>query len=292
MAGDWIKAEKSTPRKPEVLRIAAALGIDPDHAFGKCFRFWSWCDDHFASDGESVTEKSDVSLPGVTSALLDSLAGGTGFTKAMLEVGWLKERRGVLEVPNFDRHLSQSAKARGLAAKRMEKHRLEKRDGASVTSASPEKRGARGEKSIHSREDRSGEPLDQSRGCGNSSKAGKPAADALELPPDFDWEEVKLWASAAGQRVVPRSDEDRRAWLRYAVMAKVMFSEGWLIGAAEQAKVADTKKTRQSHFVAVLKATAKDSQDMDAETFNGIAARIEIPGPVWKSNILLVEKKR
>lgn len=49
MAGDWIKVEKATSRKPEVLRIAAALGVHPDHAFGLCFRFWCWCDDHLKS---------------------------------------------------------------------------------------------------------------------------------------------------------------------------------------------------------------------------------------------------
>ena len=129
MAGDWIKVEKATARKPEVLRIAAMLSIHPDHAFGLCIRFWSWCDDQL----------NKANAVGVTELLLDSVVERNGFASALLEVGWLQARNGSLTVPNFDRHLSQSAKQRALTARRVAKHRgAPKRKSAndpSVTSA-------------------------------------------------------------------------------------------------------------------------------------------------------------
>jgi hypothetical protein len=134
MAGDWIKVEKATARKPEVLRLSVQLGIHPDHAFGLCVRFWSWCDDNLTSGN----------APGVTEALLDALLGQTGFAAALVEVGWLQRRvdskSTTLVIPHFDRHLTQSAKSRALTARRQASLRSRKSNAASVTKASPEKR--------------------------------------------------------------------------------------------------------------------------------------------------------
>ncbi len=115
MAGDWIKVEKSTARKPEVLRIAAALDIHPDHAFGICFRFWTWCDDNI-KDG----------VLRMTSELIDSVVDRSGFAVALVTVGWLHDRDGALEIPNFDRHMSHAAKNRLASAERQRKSRSEK----------------------------------------------------------------------------------------------------------------------------------------------------------------------
>ena len=113
MAADWIKVEKSTPRKPEVLRIAELLDIHPDHAFGLCVRFWFWCDDQMKT----------CHAQSVTIVTLDYTVGHTGFAKALLEVGWLLVRNGSLEIPNFDRHLSESAKKRADSLRRKHKQR-------------------------------------------------------------------------------------------------------------------------------------------------------------------------
>lgn len=113
MAWDWIKVEKATARKPEVLGIADALSIHPDHAFGLCIRFWFWCDDQMETGH----------APGVTNVTLDSVFGHDGFTSALLSVGWLRVRNGSLEVPNFDRHLSESAKKRALSRIRKQNQR-------------------------------------------------------------------------------------------------------------------------------------------------------------------------
>lgn len=134
MAGDWMKVEKVTPDKPEVYAIAAELGIDPEAVFCKLFRIWTWFDDH--------TESGNAR--GVTSALLDSRAGVTGFAQAMENVGWLRSRNGGLTLPNFDYHNGKTAKNRAQTRKRVGKHR----NARSVTDALPEKR--REEKSIES----------------------------------------------------------------------------------------------------------------------------------------------
>jgi hypothetical protein len=135
MAGDWIKVEKSTARKPEVCGIAGELGISLDEAFGICFRFWCWVDDNFTTNAASVSETS-----------IDALVGRSGFAAAMKKVGWLESDQSGIKIPNFERHLSKGAKTRGQTAKRVESHTKNKRDerydanGGSVSFALPEKR--------------------------------------------------------------------------------------------------------------------------------------------------------
>ena len=127
MAGDWIKVEKNTPRKPEVLRIAAALDIHPDLAFGLCFRFWCWCDDHL----------QNANAAGVSGSLVDALLERKGSADALISVGWLRVRDGSLEVPNMDRHLSQTAKTRAVTAQRVARHSKKTNANTNDDSVSP-----------------------------------------------------------------------------------------------------------------------------------------------------------
>ena len=113
MAGDWLKMEKATARKPEVILIAVALSIHPDEAFGICFRFWSWCDD----------QVSDGKIRGFTEALIDATIDRKGFAAALVSVGWLEVKNGMISITNFDRHLSHSAKTRAESAIRKKKER-------------------------------------------------------------------------------------------------------------------------------------------------------------------------
>ena len=41
-----MKLELATIDKPEILRIARALGIDRDAALGKVVRVWAWFNQH------------------------------------------------------------------------------------------------------------------------------------------------------------------------------------------------------------------------------------------------------
>lgn len=149
MAGDWIKVQTCTPDKPEVHLIAEQLGIDPDAVTGKLIRIWCWADQQ-TIDGNAVS---------VTKTLLDRVACVTGFAQCLLKVGWLVETESGFQFPNFDRHNGNSAKTRGLSAKRTEKHRKSAPEcnAPTVTTALPEKR--REEKSISNTETQGETPV-------------------------------------------------------------------------------------------------------------------------------------
>ncbi len=125
MAGDWLKMEAATPDKPEVLAIAARMGWDdPDLAVGKLFRVWRWFDQH----------TTNGNAPGVTCALLDRIAGVSGFALAMQSVGWLRVDDAGLTLPNFEKHCGKTAKERAQTARRVASHK-EKQTGNATTNA-------------------------------------------------------------------------------------------------------------------------------------------------------------
>ena len=113
MAGDWIKVEKTTARKIEVVKLGRKLQINPDHAFGLCVRFWMWCDDQLL----------DQFMEGLTLSDVDAIIGYDGFSAALVDVGWLNDSQGILSIPHFDRHLSKGAKTRAQSMNRMQKQR-------------------------------------------------------------------------------------------------------------------------------------------------------------------------
>ena len=110
MADFWIKIEKNTPDKIEVYQMAEILGISKDEVLGKLIRAWSWI------DGNS----SDGHIQSVTGSLLDDITKCDGFADAMKSVKWLSENN----IPNFDRHLGESAKKRAKDTERKRKSRV------------------------------------------------------------------------------------------------------------------------------------------------------------------------
>ena len=117
MAGDWIKMEVNLPMKPEVLAMSASTGLHPDAIVGKCFRLWTWFDQH----------TQDGNASGVTTVTLGYALGNgddtTNFINAMVGVGWLEETSSGVSLPNFDRHNGKTSKERALTAKRVAKSR-------------------------------------------------------------------------------------------------------------------------------------------------------------------------
>jgi hypothetical protein len=109
----WIKIEHSTPDKPEIVTIAAQLGIDPDAVVGKLIRVWCWADQNCVK-GNNIR---------VTSAFLDRITYQPGFAAAMRDAGWLTGEDGSLAFTGFDRHNGTSAKARAETNRRVAKHR-------------------------------------------------------------------------------------------------------------------------------------------------------------------------
>lgn len=128
---EWIKVEKNTPRKPEVLMMAKELGIHPDHAFGLCVRFWMWCDSHLAAG----------KLSGFDCDMLDAILEKKGAANALKNVGWIEFSGDVLRVSNFQKHMSENAKVRASNTLRQNQRREKvsrcKRD-KSVTKPLPE----------------------------------------------------------------------------------------------------------------------------------------------------------
>jgi hypothetical protein len=141
MAGDWIKIERDLPHKPEVMRMAEMLGIDELQVVGHLVLFWSWCDANMSLDCPDVIG---------TKRGLDRASCRDGMVDALLSVGWLElisdfghER---YRIPNFERHLSKSAKTRATEQRKKQQQRSrplsagDKCPDANGTTSGPEKR--------------------------------------------------------------------------------------------------------------------------------------------------------
>ena len=197
MAGDWIKLQKDTPDKPEVLAIAARMNLDPDAVVGKLVRIWSWFDTH-TIDGNANS---------VTFALLDRLAGVTGFAEQMTFVGWLDQKGHLLTLPNFKYHNGETAKKRALGKNRQNKHRNTDESNAnsnapSVTKALPEKR--REEKSIDIQKER---------------------ATSVACPPDVDQQIWDDWKQLRKAKKAPVTETVVNSARNEATKANMAFSD-------------------------------------------------------------------
>jgi len=113
MAGDWLKMRHDLADDPAVIRLATLCGLEEDAVIGKLFRLWSWADRH-SKDGQ---------VEGVDLAWVDRLARRDGYGAALVRVGWLVETGEGLSFPRFDRHCSDTAKARALGKNRAETYR-------------------------------------------------------------------------------------------------------------------------------------------------------------------------
>ncbi len=116
MAGDWIKIEHALPNKPEVMEMADNLDISEWEVVGHLVCFWTWVDQNLSA----VCPVARGTFRG-----LDRVAGRTGFAQSMVDVGWLVIDDGMVNIPNYEDHLSQSAKARALESKRKRRGRTE-----------------------------------------------------------------------------------------------------------------------------------------------------------------------
>ena len=197
MAGDWIKLQKDTPDKPEVLAIASRMNLDPDAVVGKLVRIWSWFDTH-TIDGNANS---------VTFSLLDRLAGITGFAEQMTFVGWLDQKGHVLTLPNFEYHNGETAKKRALGKNRQDKHRNNEESNAnsnasSVTKTSPEKR--REEKSIEIQREK---------------------ATSVACPPDVDQQIWDDWKQLRKAKKAPVTETVVNSARNEAAKANMSFSD-------------------------------------------------------------------
>lgn len=137
MAGDWIKMREDLHEDPAVLQMANKLGARPEHVVGYCHRFWSWVSRNC----------HDGSVTNVTLVSVESVLGLPNFLHLLCDVGWLEYIESTsgtkILIPNFERHMSQSAKARALATSRKRHARVPKK-----SRSQRDKNATREEKSI------------------------------------------------------------------------------------------------------------------------------------------------
>jgi len=130
----WIKMRTDLHENPHVIRLATLLAIPRLHVLGLVCRFWAWADT-YTPDGTEC-------LQGLHPDDLDRIMEHPEFAAAMESVGWLIVTETGIEIPDFDLHMSQSAKRRALTARRVSLHRAQSATPeryASVTAALPEK---------------------------------------------------------------------------------------------------------------------------------------------------------
>ena len=112
MAGDWIKMRADLETDPDVVRTSVRTNLDEFAVVGRLHKLWSWADKHSANG-----------LLRVSSDYIDRLVACPGFADALVEVGWLRVRRDLLELPEWSRHNGVSAKARAGEAARKRSQR-------------------------------------------------------------------------------------------------------------------------------------------------------------------------
>lgn len=112
---NWIRVEKDTPKKTQIVRIAMRLGISKDEAFGLCVRFWMWADD----------ETDDGFIAGATLETIDMALDRPGFGEALAQdgVAWAIVSATGIRIPGFTRHMGESAKRRSMDSERQNRRR-------------------------------------------------------------------------------------------------------------------------------------------------------------------------
>ena len=115
---NWLKVKDDLHEEPEVLEMARRLKTRPEHVVGYCIRFWGWVSRNC----------HDGTVTNVTLESLESVLTLPHFLSMMCDVGWLEYVESTsgtsIIIPNFDRHLSQSAKRRALEARRQAAYRV------------------------------------------------------------------------------------------------------------------------------------------------------------------------
>jgi len=162
MAGDWIKMRTDLARDPAVIFLAEQYGF-PEHVIvGLLHKLWSWADE----------QVSDGNAPTVTSAFLNRYIGVTDFAESLAAVGWLDINnggKGGIGFPNWEHHMSQTAKRRAVTSRRVSAYRAQKCNAQSVTKVLPE----------------------ESRVEKRRVRVSKPPLPPLELPLIFDTSECR-----------------------------------------------------------------------------------------------------
>lgn len=190
MAGDWIKMRLDLQTHPKVVRILSATGSDKFRVIGGLHAVWGVFDTH-SSDGR---------LFGYTPETLDHIIGWSGFSDAMMAVGWLDmDGSETLILPDFDEHNGKSGKRRAEDQKRKRNNRENRQSVRNLSANEPDENGTREEKR---REEKKLTTKATSRAEANASATRLPA-DWTASPDDIAFcktERPDLTPAATEQR--------------------------------------------------------------------------------------------
>ena len=171
MAGDWIPMRLDLYEDPSVIALAEYMEVREEVIVGYLHKMWSWVS----------RQCHDGSVTGVTLVALGRVIGLPGFPERVRELTpWLEYTEGdipTITIPKWDSWLSESAKARALAARRKRLSRLKP-----VTEVSRRER----DKSVTTVQDST---VQDSTGQKRTRRKAPlpPLPDALtELQPDWD----------------------------------------------------------------------------------------------------------
>lgn len=322
MSANWIKWCKGLSDKREVRVLASRFKRDRHEIAGRLMALWEWCDENI-DDSDFVGDDAIVSLYDRDS-VVDLVDGSTGIPGMLValecpEVDWISVAPdGKTTFKNLARHNGKTAKERAAEQRKKAKQREKEAkktkqrrpkplpDGSAesvpevvpVAAGLDERRREEDDRRIHTSPDvrntKAESTVDPHRPP--TPQSSKEVRDEFDQTPKadlagLDWSHVVSLAKSAARKVPPLNDKDRRAWLRFAVLAVTACSEGWLSGVADSvARATNVRKTRQATFVAALKKKAAETWGYDEPTFHAMVRQIEIPTDVWKSPILEVRK--
>lgn len=144
MAGDWIKIRINLHEDPAILKMAELIGgkCRPETVVGYCVRFWGWVSEN----------TSDGVVRNVTLESVECVLHLPNFLSYMRQVGWLEYVESTtgtqIIIPNFERHLSNSAKKRALDTKSKRQQRVRKMSENKTDKSGTREEKRREEKSI------------------------------------------------------------------------------------------------------------------------------------------------
>lgn len=190
MAGDWIKVEKASPNKPEVLKIARMLGVRRQHAFGLLVEFWIWLDSNCV----------DGVVDGVVEGDVDAMLSCPGLASLLVDVGWVNfdKERARMMVVNFSRHNGETSKNRALKSERQARWRAKSVDGVVDVAATTREEKRREEK---------------------KQRSTTTAPNAIAFDAEAGWSGIEeadliMWRSAYPAVDLPSSLSAAAAWAR------------------------------------------------------------------------------
>lgn len=197
----------------------------------------------------------------------------TAIKRLVSDIGWLEivpdppQQSGVTEISQEDATMSHPP-----AEKRLRKGT--EGNGRESPNAPSAIKGARplGSARVDQASQASPSPINSDNGEGHHFEP-----DLSEV----DWDRVVEIAEDIARKIPPRKIDDRRFWLKFAVMGCTAFPQAWIMDAVEAVmRATKTRKTKQAHLMAVVGSKAREA-GYDKALWSQILKSIEIPDHVW-----------